>query len=202
MPTIRPLVMMARGASGFDGRVRADARNWTMRGLVLIHDFEVPFDEQVLHPVLTDLTGFAVGDQFVGVECDVEIEIILDHDLHGPGLGDLAAVLLDRFAGEPACRTVAVTVDTAHRAQFFEEFGRHDLVVFFRNVAQRIFQGDRCVVAIEAKPRLGARRIPASKLLGSGSSVSSICVNPLMCTSTRRHCNPFSQKSNTERWSQ
>ena len=67
-------------------------------GRVLVDDLEVLLDEAVLHPVLADLPGLAVGDELVGVEGDVEVEVVVDHHLEGPALDAAAPVLVDGHA--------------------------------------------------------------------------------------------------------
>ena len=136
----------------------------------MVHDLEIALDQQVLHPVLTDLARFAVGDQLVGVEGDVEIQIVVDHHLHRPRLGDAADVGVDRFAREPARRTVAVTVDPAPGSQLVEELRRHDLVVLLGHVAQSVFERDDRVVSVEVEaarrcaPDSGLERLRFGKL--------------------------------------
>ncbi len=127
------------------------------QGLLVVHDLQVALDEQVLHPVLADLARLAVGHQLVGVEGDVEVEVVVDHHLHGPRLGDATDVGVDGPAGDPAGRPVAVAVDPAPGAQLLEKLRRHDLVVLLGDVAQRVLQRDDRVAAVEVA---AARRRP------------------------------------------
>ena len=101
VPTIRPLVMMTRGARscGLWNRPRGWP-DFDDEGLVVGEDLEVLLDQAVLHPVLADLAGLAVGGQLIGVEGDVEVEVVVDHDLDGPALDAGALVLVDGLAVE------------------------------------------------------------------------------------------------------
>ena len=61
--------------------------------------FEVFLDQAVLHPVLAHLAGLAVGDQLIGIEGDVEVQVVVYHHLEGLALDAGALVLVDGLAG-------------------------------------------------------------------------------------------------------
>jgi hypothetical protein len=46
------------------------------QGLLGSHDFQVTFDQVVLHPVLADLAGFPIGDQFVRIERHIQSRLL------------------------------------------------------------------------------------------------------------------------------
>ena len=124
-------------------------------GLGVVHDLEIALDEQVLHPVLTDLAGLTIGDELVRIERDIEIEVVLDHHLHGLGLGDLAGVAIDGATREAAVRAVAVAVDPAAGAQFFEELGCDHRVVLRGHIAQGVGERDLGFAAVEGAAAIG-----------------------------------------------
>jgi len=136
------------------------------QGLGVVHDLEVALDEQVLHPVLADLAGLAVGHKLVGVEGNLEVEVVVDHHLHCLRFGDAADVGVDGPAGDLARGPVAIAVDPAPGAKLFEELRRHHLVVFRRHVAQRILQRDDSVVAVEVKTAIWCPTDPGFEIRG------------------------------------
>ena len=101
--------------------------------------FQVFFNQAILHPVLTDLTGFSVGDQLVRIERHIKVQVIIDHDLKRTAFDAAAVVIIDRPSLDMPRGSKAVAVDSAPGQQFFQEFGGQQLVPFFRNVAQGIF---------------------------------------------------------------
>ena len=160
--------MIARGASGRDGKRPSGWPELTTRVWVVVHDLQVAFDQEVLHPVLADLARLAVGDQFVGVEGDVEVEVVVDHHLHGLRLGDAADVAVDGLAGDLSGRPVAVAVDPAAGSELLEKLGRDDFVVFGGHVAQGVRERDHRVVAVERVAAVGCAPDPGLELLRFG----------------------------------
>ena len=126
------------------------------QGLVRLYQLEVALDEPVLHPVLADLPGLAVGDQLVRVERDLEVEVVVDHHLHGAPLEGGAAVGVHRPTPDPPRGAVAVAVDPAHGPQLIHELRRHRLVVGLGHVAEGVGQGDGGFTSVEGEP--AARR--------------------------------------------
>ena len=51
------------------------------QGLILRQFFEIFFDEPILQPVLAYRSGLTVGNQFIWIERDVKVEIVVDHHL-------------------------------------------------------------------------------------------------------------------------
>ncbi|MPM49461.1 hypothetical protein SDC9_96191 [bioreactor metagenome] len=102
--------------------------------------FEVTLDEAVLQPVLAGLPGFAVGDQFVGVERDLKVQIVVDHHLERLARKALTLVLVDGLAVNTPLGTVAIGVDAAARFQLFQELRRKRFVQTLRHVPQRVFE--------------------------------------------------------------
>ena len=106
---------------------------------------EVLLDEAVLHPVLADLTGLTVGDQLIGIERNVEVEVVVDHDLNGAALDALALVLVDGLAVELALGTEAIAVDAAVLLELGGELLGHLLVMVGVDVAQSVLDGERLI---------------------------------------------------------
>ena len=135
------------------------------QGLLVGHDLQVLLDKAVLHPVLADLAGLAVGDQLVGVEGDVEVQVVVDHHLESLGLGTVALVLLDGLAVELAGGAEAVAVDAAVLLQLLGELLGHLGVMVGVDVAQGVLDGQGLVSL--GQVGLAARR-PAVALLKGG----------------------------------
>ena len=102
--------------------------------------FEVTLDQPVLHPVLADLPGLAVGHELIGVERDLEVQVVVDHDLEGPAFDAAARVMVERAAGDRPRRPEAVAVDAAAGGELPQELRGQRRVPFRRHVAQRVLQ--------------------------------------------------------------
>ncbi|MPN40980.1 hypothetical protein SDC9_188520 [bioreactor metagenome] len=68
-----------------------------------------------MQPVLADLPRLAIGHELVGVEGDVEVEVVVDHDLKRLTREALAPVGVDGFAVDAPFRAIAVGVDAPAR---------------------------------------------------------------------------------------
>ena len=108
--------------------------------LVIGKDFEILLYQAVLHPVLAHLPGFAIGDELVGIEGDVETEVVVYHHLKGFALDAAPFVLVNGLRLEVALRTITVTVNASARAELLHKFRSKRFVQFFRDVAQGILQ--------------------------------------------------------------
>ena len=106
---------------------------------------KILLDETVLHPVLADLTGLAVGDQLVGIERNVKVKVVVDHDLNGTTLDALALVLVNGVTVQLALGTEAVAVDAAVLFQLPGKFLRHLSVMVGMDIAQGVLNGKRLV---------------------------------------------------------
>ena len=109
------------------------------QSLFVGHYFQIFFDETVLHPVLANLTGLAVGNQLVWIESYVEVQVVVDHNLASFTFDAVAFVFVDWFAVERALWTEAVTVDTAGFFQLFSKFFCHLFVMVRVDVTQSVF---------------------------------------------------------------
>ena len=106
--------------------------------LLLRQLLQVFFNQAILHPVLADLSRFAVGDKLIRIEGNVKIQIIIDHDLHGLAFDTLALVFFNGLAMELALGAEAVAVNSAMNSQFFCKFLRHLTVMLLGNISKRI----------------------------------------------------------------
>ena len=106
---------------------------------------KVLLDEAVLHPVLADLAGLTVGDELIGIQSDVEVEVVVDHDLNGAAFDALALVLVDGLAVELALGTEAIAVDAAVLLELGGELLGHLLVMVGVDVAQSVLDGERLI---------------------------------------------------------
>ena len=120
--------------------------------LLVGHDFQVLLDEAVLHPVLADLSGLAVGHQFIGIERDVETQVVVNHYLESLAFDAVAFIFVDGFGFEVALRTETVTVDFSAGQQLVHELGGELFVQFFRDVAKCVLQGCGGLCGSEAVP--------------------------------------------------
>ena len=85
--------------------------------LVLRKLFQILHDQTVLHPVLAYLSRFAVCNQLVWVEGDIETEVVIDHHLKSFAFDALSSVCVDGLGFQVALGAVAVTVDFSTRFQ-------------------------------------------------------------------------------------
>ena len=115
---------------------------------------QILLDEPVLHPVLADLAGLAVGHQLIGIQRHVEVQVVVDHHLDSPALDALALVLADGLAVDLALGAEAIAVDAAVLRQLLSELLGHLCVVIGVDVAQGVLDGQRLV-------RLGQMGLPA-----------------------------------------
>jgi len=96
---IRPRMKQTEGVTRFHHQ-----------GLIPGQYFEVSLDQTILHPVLTDLAGFAVGHEFVRVKGHIEVKVVFDHDLAGLSFYAGASIFTDRSAGELSFRPEPIPV--------------------------------------------------------------------------------------------
>ena len=95
------------------------------QGLLVGQLLQILLDEAVLHPVLADLAGLAVGGELVGVQRHVKVQVVVDHDLDGPALNAFALIFINGLAVELARRTIAVAVNAAVLLQLLGELLGH-----------------------------------------------------------------------------
>ncbi len=111
------------------------------QGLVFGHNLEVFFDEPQLHPVLADAAGLSIGHQFVGVEGDRKIEIIVNHQLESLAGQTVACVFINGSGRDRARGTIAIAINSASAVQFLEKFRQQGCMILLGNIAQGVFQG-------------------------------------------------------------
>ncbi len=105
------------------------------QGLIFGQFFEIFFDQPILQPVLANRSGFSVSHQFIWVQRDVKVEVVVDHNLKGLSGQTFALVLVNRLAVDSFVRSVTVSVDPAAGGQFFHELRRQLFMQFFRYVS-------------------------------------------------------------------
>ena len=155
---------------------------------------EIALDEAVLHPVLADLAGLAVGDELVGVEGDLEVEVVVDHHLEGSALDALAFVLAYRPAADRARGPEAIAVDPPSRPKLGEELGRHLLLPFGLDVAQGVREG--CLLLRWREGRVALGRAAHERVEGGiGGELREAEVDDRVM----RHSLPPSRKSHYSR---
>ena len=124
--------MMTRGASFH-------------QGLLVGEGLQIFLDEAILHPVLADLAGLAVGGELVGVQSHVEVQVVVDHDLDGPALDAVALVFVDGLSVELAGGAEAVAVDAAVLLQLLGELLGHLGVMVGMDVPKGVLDGQGLV---------------------------------------------------------
>ena len=70
------LVIITRGASGLERNSPNGCTGLDHECLLARQYFEILLDQAILHPVLANLPGFAIRDQFVWIESDIETELL------------------------------------------------------------------------------------------------------------------------------
>ena len=83
------------------------------QGLISGQLFQIALDQLILHPVLANLTGFSVGYKLIGVQGDIKIQIVVNHDLKRPAFDAVALICIDGSAFYGARRPEAITIDSA-----------------------------------------------------------------------------------------
>ena len=127
-------VEQAQGVAGHDHQ-----------SLLIGHDLQILLDQAVLHPVLANLTGLTVGHQLIGVQSHIKVQVVVDHDLEGLGLGAVALVLLDGLAVQLAGGAETVAVNPAMLLQLLGKLLSHLLVVIRMDVTQSVLDGQSLV---------------------------------------------------------
>ena len=111
------------------------------QGLLLGHLSEVMHHQPVLRPVLEDCPVAAVGDQLVRVLRHSRVQVVLDHQHDGRRLFGFARVPIDGARQHGVSGAQPVHVDASVIGQFLGEFRSKNGVLFGREVAQGIGQG-------------------------------------------------------------
>ena len=123
--------------------------------LMIRHDLKILLDETVLKPVMADAARLAVRDELVGIKTDLEVEVVVDHDLESLALRAVPLVLINGLAVDPTCRTIAVRIDTPVRLELLEEL-RDELFMQARvNIAKRVLERRLRLRLREMKPTGG-----------------------------------------------
>ena len=104
------------------------------------HDFEVLFDEAVLHPVLADAARLAVRDELIGIKRDLEVQVVVDHDLERLSLNAVTFIFINRLAVDAACGAETIAVDAAVCRELMQELGDKFFMQARIHVAQGVFQ--------------------------------------------------------------
>ena len=70
--------------------------------------FEILLDQEVLHPVLTNLADFTISNKFIGIQRDIKTEIVVNHYLKGFAFHTFATIFINRSGFQIACGTEAL----------------------------------------------------------------------------------------------
>ena len=107
--------------------------------------FEILLDQKVLHPVLTNLSGFTISNKLIGIQRDIKTEIVVNHYLKGFAFHTFATIFINRSGFQIACGTEAVSVNSPTGTQFFHKFRCQLLMQFQGDIAQCILQCRSCL---------------------------------------------------------
>ena len=133
--------------------------------LIRSQHFKIFFYQKILHPVLTDLPRLAVGNELIGVECDVKVEVVVDHYLKGLSLYAIALILVNRLAVELSGGAEAIAVNASASPQLCKEFGGDLRVIFLRDVAQRVLQREHRLLFIQSVNAVRRAAVPRVEFL-------------------------------------
>ncbi|KAF5038828.1 hypothetical protein DSECCO2_550230 [anaerobic digester metagenome] len=109
--------------------------------LFICQNLKILFDKLILHPVLADLAGFAIGDKLIRIKRHFVIQVVINHDLKGFALNAVAFVCIDGLSVDALLGHKAVAVDTPAGHQLLQKFRCQPLMKLLRDIAQGIFQG-------------------------------------------------------------
>ena len=110
--------------------------------LLVCHLAEVFHHEAILCPVLEHGTIASVCYQFVRMLCHCRVKVVLNHQHDGGSLLRAVWIVAYRTGIHLVVRTVAIHVYSAVFVKFFEELRCEFRMKMFREIAQRIAQGE------------------------------------------------------------
>ena len=151
-------VEQAQGVTGHDHQ-----------GLLVRQDLQILLDQAILHPVLAHLTGLTVGNQFIGVQSHIKVQVVVDHNLNGAALNARTLVLIDGLAVQLTRRTEAV--NAAMLFQLLRKLLGHLLVVIGMDVTQRVLDGQSLVRLTQMRLTAGSTAVLSVKLRVLGQLV-------------------------------
>ena len=145
-------VEQAQGVTGHDHQ-----------GLLVRQDLQILLDQTILHPVLAHLTGLTVGNQFIGVQSHIKVQVVIDHNLNGAALNARTLILIDGLAVQLTRRTEAVAVNAAMLLQLLRKLLGHLLVVIGMDVTQRVLDGQSLVRLTQMRLTAGSTAVQSVK---------------------------------------
>ena len=88
---------------------------------------------------MADRARFTVGYKLVWVEGDIEVKVVVYHNLHGLCCKALTLVLIYGFSVNVSCRTIAVSINSAVGKKLIQKLRSQLFVKFFRYIAEGVF---------------------------------------------------------------
>ena len=116
-------------------------------GLVVGQNFQIFFNQAVLHPVLANLTGFTIGGQFVWIKRNIKVEVVVDHNLESFTFDAVTFVLVDWLAVQFTLWAETVAVDAAMLIQLFCKFHCHLFMMVRVYITQSVFDCE-CLIGL------------------------------------------------------
>jgi hypothetical protein len=110
------------------------------KSLILCQLLQVFLDQKILHPVLAYLSGLTVSYQFIRIKGDVEIQVVVDHDLESFSFNAFPFILIDGFCLDLPVRAKAIAVYSAPCEQLFEKFRNQLFVPFRRYISESVLK--------------------------------------------------------------
>ena len=115
------------------------------KGLLICHFLKVFLDKSVLEPVLAYRTCLAVGNQLVWIEGNLEIQVVIYHNLKCFSCKAVSLVLVNWLAVNSSFRSVSVGIYSAICFKFLHEFRSQLFVKLFWYVSQCVLQRNLCL---------------------------------------------------------
>ena len=121
------------------------------KSLLIGHLLKILHNQAVLKPVLAHLSSLTISYKFIrikshievqliGIQGDVEVQVVVNHHLESLAGYAFAFVFIDRFAFDLPLRTPTVSIYASTSAELFKKFRSHLLVNLFWKIAQGILE--------------------------------------------------------------
>jgi hypothetical protein len=89
---------------------------------------------------LTNLSSLTIGNQLIGIERYVEVEVVVDHYLQSFARQTVSSVFVNRLCFDVSRGTISIPVDFAPSDQFNQKFRGKPFMEWLRDIAQCILK--------------------------------------------------------------
>jgi hypothetical protein len=108
---------------------------------IFIQNFKIFADKAILHPVLANLSSFAVCNKFIRIEGDIEIEIVVYHYSESAAFQAFPWILVNRKTPDATLWSESIAIDAPTFPELLKKFRGEFFMPFFWDIAQRISKG-------------------------------------------------------------